>query len=135
MLNALHLYRQTFVPSDTLDAPYAMVGVNVFAAETEEEAQRLATSQQQMHLSLVRGTPGKLPPPIENMDDAWLPHERISVESMLRASIIGDAPQVKEKLQEFLESTQADEIIINSMIFDHAKRVRSYDIVADVWQS
>ena len=69
------------------------------------------------------------------MDDAWLPHERISVESMLRASIIGDAPQVKEKLQEFLESTQADEIIINSMIFDHAKRVRSYDIVADVWQS
>ena len=54
---------------------------------------------------------------------------------MLRASIIGDAPQVKEKLQEFLESTQADEIIINSMIFDHAKRVRSYDIVADVWQS
>lgn len=135
MLNALNLYRQTFVPSDTLDAPYAMVGVNVFAAETEEEAQRLATSQQQMHLSLVRGTPGKLPPPIENMDDAWLPHERISVESMLRASIIGDASQVKEKLQEFLESTQADEIIINSMIFDHAKRVRSYDIVADVWQS
>ena len=64
-----------------------------------------------------------------------MPHERISVESMLRASIIGDAPQVKEKLQEFLESTQADEIIINSMIFDHAKRVRSYDIVADVWQS
>lgn len=135
MLNALQLYRQTFRPSATLDAPYAMVGVNIFAAETEEEAQHLATSQQQMHLSLVRGTPGKLPPPIENMDDAWLPHERISVESMLRASIIGDAAIVKEKLQAFLDMTQADEIIINSMIFDHAKRVRSYEIVADVWQA
>jgi luciferase family oxidoreductase group 1 len=135
MLNALHLYRQTFQPSATLAAPYAMVGVNIFAAETDEEAHHLATSQQQMHLGLVRGTPGKLPPPVENMDDAWLPHERISVESMLRASIIGNAAAVDEKLRAFLETTQADEIIINSMIFDHAKRIRSYEIVADVWQA
>jgi alkanesulfonate monooxygenase SsuD/methylene tetrahydromethanopterin reductase-like flavin-dependent oxidoreductase (luciferase family) len=95
----------------------------------------ISPPQQQMHLSLVRGTPGKLPPPVDDMDDAWLPHERVSVESMLRASIIGNAATVKEKLQAFLEMTQADEIIINTMIYDHAARVRSYDIVADVWQA
>lgn len=135
MLAALQLYRHTFKPSDALDKPYAMVGVNVFAAETEEQAQHLATSQQQMHLSLVRGTPGKLPPPITTMDNHWLPHEQISVESMLRASIIGDKAIVKAGLQAFLESTQADEIIINTMVYEHAARVRSYEIVADVWRS
>jgi luciferase family oxidoreductase group 1 len=135
MLTALELYRQTFRPSAALDAPYAMVGVNVFAAASDEEAAHLATSQQQMHLSLVRGRPGKLPPPVDSMDDSWLPHERASVESMLRASIIGNAATVKEKLQAFLDMTQADEIIINTMVFDHAARVRSYEIVADIRQS
>jgi luciferase family oxidoreductase group 1 len=135
MLTALQLYRQNFRPSEALAAPYAMVGVNVFAAPTDEEALHLATSQQQMHLSLVRGRPGKLPPPIDSMDDSWLPHERVSVESMLRASIIGNPDTVKQKLQDFLDTTQADEIIINTMVYDHAARVRSYEIVADVWQS
>jgi luciferase family oxidoreductase group 1 len=135
MLTALQLYRETFRPSANLFAPYAMVGVNVFAAPTDDEALYLATSQQQMHLGLVRGRPGKLPPPVESMDDSWLPHERMSVESMLRASIIGNPASVKEKLQAFLDTTQADEIIINTMVYDHAARVRSYDIVADVWQA
>ncbi len=134
MLTALQLYRHTFTPSAVLDKPYAMVGVNVFAADSEGEAQRLATSQQQMHLSLVRGTPGKLPPPIDTMDNHWLPHEQISVESMLRASIIGDRDIVAERLQDFLDTTQADEIIIHSMVHDHAARRRSYEIVADVWR-
>jgi luciferase family oxidoreductase group 1 len=135
MLTALQLYRQSFRASEALAAPYAMVGVNVFAAPTDDEALHLATSQQQMHLSLVRGRPGKLPPPIDNMDESWLPHERMSVESMLRASIVGNPDTVKTKLQDFLETTQADEIIINTMVYDHAARVRSYEIVADVWQS
>lgn len=135
MLTALQLYRQSFRASETLAEPYAMVGVNVFAAPTDDEALHLATSQQQMHLSLVRGRPGKLPPPVDSMDDSWLPHERASVESMLRASIVGNANTVKTKLRDFLEATQADEIIINTMVYDHAARVRSYDIVADIWQS
>jgi luciferase family oxidoreductase group 1 len=135
MMTALQLYRETFRPSDALSAPYAMVGVNVFAAPTDEEALHLATSQQQMHLSLVRGRPGKLPPPVDNMDDAWLPHERAAVEAMLRASIVGSPSSVKQKLQAFLDATQADEIMINTMIYEHAARVRSYDIVADIWRS
>jgi luciferase family oxidoreductase group 1 len=135
MLTALDLYRQNFRPSAVLDKPHAMVGVNVFAADTEQQALHLASSQQQMHLSLVRGRPGQLMPPVDSMDALWLPHERASVEAMLRASLIGDAAMIRTQLQQFLDATQADEIIINTMVFDHAARVRSYEIVADVWRS
>jgi luciferase family oxidoreductase group 1 len=135
MTVALELYRQRFQPSEDLAAPYAMVGVNVFAADTEEEARRLSTSHQQMHLNLVRGIPGQLPPPVDSMENLWLPPEKASVESSLRASIIGTPATVKEQLQAFLDATQADELIINSMIFDHAARLRSYQIVSEVWRS
>jgi len=130
---ALTLYRQTFKPSDVLDRPYAMVGVNVFAAESEDEAHFLSTSQQQMHVNLVRGIPGQMPPPVHSMESLWSPHEQASVEATLRASIIGDPTMVKQQLQAFVDRTQADELIINSMIFDHAARLHSYRIVAEVW--
>jgi luciferase family oxidoreductase group 1 len=134
MMTALQLYRERFQPSDVLDAPYAMVGVNVFAADTEQEARYLSTSHQQMHLNLIRGIPGQLPPPVASMESLWQPHERASVESTLRASMIGDPAMVKEQLRAFVEATQADELIINSMMFDHAARLRSYEIVADAWR-
>lgn len=134
MMTALQLYRDRFQPSDVLDAPYAMVGVNVFAADTEQEARHLSTSHQQMHLNLIRGIPGQLPPPVASMESLWQPHEKASVESTLRASMIGDPAMVKEQLRAFAEATQADELIINSMMFDHAARLRSYQIVADVWR-
>ncbi|OGB20544.1 MAG: luciferase [Burkholderiales bacterium RIFCSPLOWO2_02_FULL_57_36] len=133
MLKALALYRQRFEPSDVLDAPYAMVGVNVFAADTEQEARYISTSQQQMHLNLQRGIPGQMPPPVDSMEGLWQPHEKASVEATLRASIIGDPAMVKQQLQAFIDTTQANELIINSMIFDHTARLRSYEIVADVW--
>ncbi len=127
---ALALYRHRFQPSATLDRPYAMVGVNVFAADSEEQARFLLTSHQQAHLNLLRGTPGQLPPPVKSMDGLWLPHEQASVESTLRASIVGDPATVKQGLQAFLDQTGADELIINSMMYDHAARLRSYEIVA-----
>jgi luciferase family oxidoreductase group 1 len=131
---ALTLYRQRFTPSDVLDKPYVMVGVNVFAADTNEEARRLSTSHQQMHLNLIRGTPGQMPPPVDSMEGRWLPHEQASVESTLRASIIGDPDTVRQGLQAFVDSTRADELIINSMMFDHAARLRSYEIIAQARQ-
>lgn len=134
MQTALSLYRQQFQPSAVLAAPYAMVGVNVFAADTEQEARYLSTSQQQMHLNLVRGTPGQMPPPVESMEGLWQPHEKASIESTLRASIIGNPAMVEEQLQAFAASTQADELIINTMMFDHAARLRSYEIAAQAWQ-
>jgi luciferase family oxidoreductase group 1 len=133
MQSALELYRQRFQPSANLDAPYAMVGVNVFAADTEQEARRLFTTQQQMHLDLVRGVPGQLPPPVDSMDGLWQPHEKASVESMLGGSIVGDAQGVRERLQTLVRTTGASELMMHSMIHDHAARLRSYRIVMEGW--
>jgi luciferase family oxidoreductase group 1 len=127
---ALNLYRQLFTPSEVLDKPYAMVGVNVFAADTEQEARRLVTTHQQMHLNLMRGVPGQMPPPVDSMEGLWLPHEEAAVHSSLSASVVGDPSMVEERLETFTADTGADELIIHSMIHDHAARLHSYEIVA-----
>lgn len=132
MQTALGLYRTCFKPSEVLARPYAMVGVNVFAADTLDEARYLSTSQQQMHVNLVRGVPGQMPPPVESMEGRWTPMEQAVVESALRASIVGDAGMVKEQLQAFIDTTHADELIVHSMIWDHAARLRSYEILAGI---
>lgn len=131
-LPALDLYRRSFKPSDVLERPYAMVGLNVIAADTDEIATKLATSMQQQFLKLVRNQPGPLDPPIENMDDVWSPMEKAALEQRIGSSIIGSKETVKNKLQIFLNETQADELIINSQIFDHNERLRSYKIVAEI---
>jgi luciferase family oxidoreductase group 1 len=129
-LPALELYRHHFKPSDVLDEPYAMVGVNIIAADTDEEAHRLSTSMQQQFLNLMRNSPTQLQPPVESMDDIWSEHEKAVLEQQLRTSIIGSPKTVKEKLQAFLNSTQADEMMVNAQIFDHKARLRSFEIVA-----
>ncbi len=133
-LPALRIYRENFTPSNVLDRPHAMVGVNVIAADTDEKAQWLATSQQQQFLSLTRGAPTALKPPIDNIDDVWSAFERAAIEKTLdsRATIIGNPETVQRKLESFLNETNADEIIINSQIFNHEDRLRSYEIVADM---
>ncbi len=130
MQAALALYRQCFQPSDVLAKPHVMVGVNVFAADNADQARFLSTTQQQMHVNLIRGIPGQMPPPVESMEGLWSPHEQASVEATLHASIVGDPAMVREQLHAFIDATQADELIVNSMIFDHAARLRSYEIVA-----
>jgi luciferase family oxidoreductase group 1 len=130
-LPALELYRNSFTPSSVLDEPYAMLGVNVVAAETDEEAARLATSLQQQFLNLIRGTPTPLRPPVESMEPIWSPYEKATIDQQLRTTIIGSAKVVKEKLQAFLDETQADEIIVNGQIYDHQARLRSFEIVAE----
>ncbi|UOQ47083.1 LLM class flavin-dependent oxidoreductase [Gracilibacillus caseinilyticus] len=132
---ALRLYRDRFKPSNQLSKPNAMVGVNIIAAETEEKAKWLATSQQQQFLSLVRGAPSKLMPPIDNIDDEWSIYEKASVEKSVnsKSTIIGDKDQVREKLATFIEETETDEVIINSQIYDHEARKNSYQIVADIF--
>ncbi|WP_460839377.1 LLM class flavin-dependent oxidoreductase [Noviherbaspirillum agri] len=134
MQTALSLYRQLFRPSKVLDKPYAMVGVNVIAADTAEQAAILSTTQQQMHVSLIRGMPDTMPPPVASMDGLWTPLEQASVEATLRASIVGDPATVREQLQAFVLTTQADELIINTMVYDHAARLRSSEIVAQAWR-
>lgn len=129
---ALARYRNNFQPSEVLDKPHVMVGINVFAADTSEEAQRIATSYQQQFLNLIRNTPGQMSPPVESMEGIWSEYEKAIVMKQLNASIIGNPEEVKEQLQAFLEETQADEMIINSAIYDHKARLRSYEIIAEV---
>ncbi|WP_425590050.1 LLM class flavin-dependent oxidoreductase [Fictibacillus sp. S7] len=132
-LPALDVYRRNFKPSEVLDKPYAMVGVNVIAADTEEKAAYLATSMQQQFLNLVRGIPSKLKPPVQSMEGIWSPYEKASIDQQLRTTMIGTPETVKAKLQEFLDETKADEMIINAQIFDHQDRLRSYEIVSEVF--
>ena len=131
-LPALERYRHYFEPSAVLDKPYAMVGVNVVAADTTEEAKILSTTHQQQFLSLNRNTPSQIQPPVETMEGIWNPFEKESILNQLKSTIIGNPQEVKEKLQAFLEETGADEMIINSTIYDHKARLRSYEIVAEV---
>ncbi len=131
LMPGLELYRRNFRPSEVLERPYAMVCINVFAADTDAEAQRLATSQYQAHLNLIRGKPAQLPPPVESMEGLWSPQEQASVESFLKGSIIGSPATVAAALEVLAEETQADELMIHSMIYDHAARLRSYEILAE----
>ncbi|WP_186578746.1 LLM class flavin-dependent oxidoreductase [Aquibacillus kalidii] len=133
-LPALKLYRDNFKPSALLEKPYAMVAVNIIAAETTERAEWLATSQQQQFLSLTRGAPTALKPPINNIADIWTPYEQASIKKTLdsRATIIGNTDVVKEKLQNFIQETNADEVIINSQIYHQEARIQSYKIVGEL---
>jgi luciferase family oxidoreductase group 1 len=130
LLNALRLYRAQFRPSAALAKPYAVVGVNVFAAETNEEAQRLFTSLQQQFVNLRRGTPGQLQPPVEHIEASDFELE--SVAHSLACSVIGDRATVREGLLSVIEQTGADELILTAQIYDHPARLRSFEIAAEV---
>jgi luciferase family oxidoreductase group 1 len=131
LLPALEIYRARFKPSKQLDRPHAMVGVNVVAADTDEEARRLFTTIQQSFTNLVRGAGGKLQAPIDNIDDYWTPAEKLHASHMLKYSIAGSAETVHRGLQDFVTLTNADELMIVTSLYDHAARVRSYEIVAE----
>lgn len=134
-MTALQLYRDQFQPSDDkLQKPHAMVGVNVIAADTNEEAKRLATSQQQQSLNMHRGRPAKLQPPIDDVENVWTEMDKAIISQAAQSSVtvIGDKATVKQGLEQFLEETEADEIIINSSIYDLQARIRSFEIVGEL---
>jgi luciferase family oxidoreductase group 1 len=132
LLPALEIYRRQFKPSKQLDHPYAMVGVNVVAAETDDEARHLFSTIQQSFTNLVRGAGGKLQAPIDNIDDYWTPAEKHHASHMLKYSIVGSSETVRRGLEEFVGLTNADELMIVTSIYDHSARMRSYEIVAQL---
>ena len=132
LMQALAVYRERFKPSEQLDRPYAMPGINVIAAETDAEARHLATSLQQRFLGMIRGARGKLQPPLDDIEQHWSPAEKAHVSSMLRYAFIGSPETLKRNLRAFIAATQADEIMATAPIFDHAARKRSYEILADI---
>ncbi len=131
LMQALEIYRGHFQPSEQLEKPYAMACIGIYAADSEADARRLFTSIQQQFIALRRGSPGPLPPP-RDMDGFWAPQERAMVEHSLMYSMVGTRPTVEHRVAEFLEHTQVDELMITAQIYDHAARVRSYEIAAEV---
>ncbi len=129
---ALAIYRERFRPSAQLARPHAMVGVNVVAAGTDAEARHLFTSAQQSFATLVRGTRGQLPRPIDDIEAFWSPAEKAQASRMLACSFVGSAATVAAGLQGFLDQTGADEVMVASAIHDHAARLRSYEILGEV---
>jgi luciferase family oxidoreductase group 1 len=129
---ALQLYREGYQPSEAHPAPYAMLGVSLVAADGDDEARRLATSLQQQFLALQRGRPVQLQPPVDDMAPLWQEWERSTVERTLRQAIVGGLETVRRGLDALVASTSADELMITSHIHDHAARLRSYEIVAEI---
>lgn len=131
VMQALHLYRSQFRPSEECGAPHVMIGLNVVAAESDEEAAWLATSMEQQFLNVLRRRPGRLQPPTDQPDLQWTELEKTIVRQQLRYSIVGGPETVRDRLRYFLEETEADEFIIVSQIYDHQARLRSYEILAE----
>lgn len=129
---AVAIYRERFEPSLQLAAPHVMLALNVFAADTDEEARRLFTSLQQAFVNLRRGTPGLLAPPDPSLPERLLPFERAMLDDVLSCTVVGAPDTVRRGIEQFVERTGADEVIIASQVYDHAARLRSYEIVADV---
>jgi luciferase family oxidoreductase group 1 len=127
---ALAIYRERFRPSEQLERPYAMLGVNVFAAETDEEGRRLFTSLQQAFVNLRRGRPGKLPPPDERFPERLTPVEAHMIEEMLAYTVAGSAETVRRGLESIVDRTGADELMLTSQIYEHSARLRSYELAA-----
>ncbi|HSI84331.1 MAG TPA: LLM class flavin-dependent oxidoreductase [Candidatus Methylacidiphilales bacterium] len=132
LLEAFALYRSRFKPSRQLQRPFAMMAVNVFAADTDDEAQRHFTTLQQLFINLRRGTPGQVPPPVDAIEDYALPAEISLAHHMLRYSAVGSAETVAERLREIMNETDPDELMITGHFFNHAARLRSFEIVARV---
>jgi luciferase family oxidoreductase group 1 len=130
MREAIAAYRELFRPSERLRAPYVMLGVNVFAADTDVEARRLFSSLQQAFVNLRHGRPGKLPPPVDDMEARLDPLNRAMLADALACSVVGGPETVRHGLQTFIRTTGADELMVTAQIFDHAARKRSFEILA-----
>jgi len=133
LIPALAIYRENFRPSAQLARPYAMVGANVIAAETDAEARRLFTSAQQAFTNLLRGARGQLLPPIDDIERYWSPHEKAQAQRMLACAYVGSPATIRAGLDGFLADTGADEVIVAAAIYDHAARLRSYEILAETF--
>jgi luciferase family oxidoreductase group 1 len=130
MTQAVELYRAQFKPSEQLQRPYVMLGVNVFAADTDDEARLLFTSLQQAFVNLRRGRPGPLLPPVEGFEEQLTPMDRLMLGDALACSVVGSPEVVRRGLAAFVERTGADELMVTAQIFDHAARLRSFEITA-----
>jgi len=130
--DALDVYRTRFEPSAQSDKPYAMAGVNVIVAETDAEATRLFSSIQQRFTDMFRKDRGYLKPPIDDIETYWTPTEKMQASRMLSCSFVGSPKKVESELKEFIAKTGVEELMVSSAIYDHAARLRSYELLAEL---
>ena len=131
MMEAIELYRHRFEPSDQLDQPYVMLGFNCFAADTDKEAQLLATSVQQAFVALRTGQATQLQPPVPGYAETLPMQARATLDGLLSCSAIGKPETVRRHLEDFAAQTKADELIVTSQIYDPQARIRSYELLAE----
>jgi len=131
MTQAIAIYRERFRPSGIIEKPRLMLGINVVAADTDDEARFLATSGRQSFANLRRGMPTTLPPPNREFEKEVTPFRGIPLHQVQSVSIVGSAKTVKDDLTDFVARTQADELIVVSHIYDHSARLRSYELTAE----
>ncbi|MCM5571004.1 LLM class flavin-dependent oxidoreductase [Burkholderiaceae bacterium FT117] len=132
LFDAIRIYRERFQPSAQLDKPYVMPGINVVAADTDDEARRLFTSIQQRFVDMIRNQRGQLSPPIDDIESYWTPAEKVQASRMLACSFVGSKASVKAQLERFVEQTGANELMASGAVYDHAARLRSYEILAEI---
>jgi luciferase family oxidoreductase group 1 len=130
MDEALALYRRDFRPSARLQQPYAMLGINVVAADSDDEARRLFTTQQQSFINLRRGRPGLIPPPIDDIEAYWTPPEKLMVERALACAVVGAPDTVAQGIDAFIARHKPDELLITANVFEHTARRHSFEIAA-----
>lgn len=135
MDEALAVYRREFRASQYLQAPYAVLGLNVVASDSEAEAKRLFTTQQQSFVNLRRGLPCLIPPPIDDIEAFWQPHEKAGVQNALACAVVGDVQQVQEGLAAFVARHKPDEVLVTANIYDHAARKRSFGLAMQAWRA
>jgi len=135
LMPALDIYRRDFQPSEQLDEPYAMAGVGLFAADSDAEAKHIFSSAQQQFTNLHRGAPGPLQPPIDDIDDYWSPHEKVSVQHMLQYAMVGSPDSVRRQIASFIDATGVDELMLTGQIYDHRARLRAFEIAAELQTS
>ena len=130
--NALAIYRRNFIPSEQLAAPYVIACVNVIAADTDKEAERLATSFKKLFLGIITGNRQQLKEPVEPDDDFMDPMEEAALQQMIKYTFIGGPEKVKTELEHFIEITQIDELMVTTAVYEHEARLHSYEILAQL---
>jgi luciferase family oxidoreductase group 1 len=131
LISALEIYRSRFKPSEQLDRPYAIVGVNIVAADSDDKARRLATTQQMSFTNIFRGARGLSQPPIDDIETYWTPMEKAQAGRMLARSIVGSRDTVRKGMSALVQETGADELIVVSDVYDHAERLHSIQLIAE----
>ena len=131
MDEALALYHRDFHPSRRLQQPYAILALNVVAADSDAQARRLFTTQQQSFVRLRRGMPGLIPPPIDDIESYWSPVEKLGTQRALACAVVGDKNTVAQGIEQFISRHRPDELLVTANIFDHEARLHSFSLLAD----